>query len=109
MASDSANGAVDEELAQTAWDLEPLVAGEGAEGVERRLGEALERAQAFAQIYAGKLGELDSHALRTAMRELAAIQYLAGRAGPYGGLRFPGDHASPQHRGPATLATLRAT
>ncbi len=37
-----------------AWDLEPLVDGEGAEGVERRLAEALQRAQAFAERYAGQ-------------------------------------------------------
>jgi oligoendopeptidase F len=109
MASDSANGAVDEELAQTAWDLEPLVAGEGAEGVERRLGEALERAQAFAQQYAGKLGELDSEALRTAMEELAAIQDLAGRAGSYAVLRFSADTADPQNGALLQLAQERST
>jgi oligoendopeptidase F len=109
MGNDSANGAVDEELAQTAWDLEPLVAGEGAEGVERRLGEALERAQAFAQQYAGKLGELDSEALRTAMEELAAIQDVAGRAGSYAVLRFSADTADPQNGALLQLAQERST
>jgi oligoendopeptidase F len=109
MASDAANGAVDEELAHTAWDLEPLVAGEGAEGVERRLGEALERAQAFAQLYAGKLGELDSEALRTAMEELAAIQDLAGRAGSYAVLRFSADTADHQNGALLQLAQERST
>ncbi|HEX4563183.1 MAG TPA: M3 family oligoendopeptidase [Solirubrobacteraceae bacterium] len=109
MASDAANGAVDEELAHTAWDLDPLVAGEGAEGVERRLGEAFERAQAFAQLYAGKLGELDSEALRTAMEELAAIQDLAGRAGSYAVLRFSADTADPQNGALLQLAQERST
>ena len=49
----------DLELQRTAWDLEPLVDGDGPDGVERRLADALERAQAFAGRYAGKLGELD--------------------------------------------------
>src|SRR4029077_19395801 len=49
MATEPANAdaPADEELAETAWDLDPIVEGQGAEGVERRLGEALERSQAF--------------------------------------------------------------
>ena len=85
----------DPELQQTAWDLEPLVDGEGSEGVERRLGEALERAQAFAERYVGRLGELDSAGLADAMGELGAIQELIGRAGYYAALRFSTDTAAP--------------
>src|ERR1700731_2782808 len=70
----------DPELAETAWDLEPLVDGEGQEGVERRLADALARAQAFAERYAGKLSELDGAGLGEAMRELAVIHELIGRA-----------------------------
>src|SRR5437016_1781595 len=84
---------LDEELARTAWDLDPLVEGQGAQGVEQRLAEALERAQAFAARYAGKLEELDAGDLRTAMEELAAIQDFAGRAGTYAALRFSADTA----------------
>jgi oligoendopeptidase F len=85
----------DPELQSAAWDLEPLVAGEGAEGVERRMSEALERAQAFAKAHAGKLGDLDSNGLRTAMEQLAEIHELVGRAGYYAGLGFSTDTADP--------------
>jgi oligoendopeptidase F len=85
----------DPELAETAWDLEPLVDGEGEGGVESRLEDALTRAQAFASRYAGKLGELDSAGLREAMNELAVIYELLGRAGSYAALRFYTDTATP--------------
>jgi oligoendopeptidase F len=85
----------DPELERAAWDLEPLVDGEGEAGVEHRLEEALTRAQAFAERYAGKLGELDSPGLADAMGELAAIYELVGRAGTYAGLRFSTDTADP--------------
>jgi oligoendopeptidase F len=90
-----ARDSTDPELEQAAWDLEPLVDGEGEAGVERRLGEALTRARAFAERYAGKLGELDGAGLAEAMGELAAIYELVGRAGTYAGLRFSTDTADP--------------
>ncbi len=83
------------ELEQAAWDLKPLVGGDGEAGVQIRLEEALTRAQAFAERYAGKLGELDGAGLREAMQELAAIYELVGRAGTYAGLRFSTDTANP--------------
>jgi oligoendopeptidase F len=86
---------VDPELEQTAWDLEQLVEGEGSEGVERRLREALTRSQAFAERYAGKLDELDRGGLAEAMEELAAIEDLVGRAAAYAGLGFSTDTADP--------------
>jgi oligoendopeptidase F len=85
----------DPELEQAAWDLEPLLDGEGELGVERRLEEALTRAQAFAQRYAGGLAELDGAGLAEAMRELGAIYELVGRVGTYAGLRFSTDTADP--------------
>ena len=80
---------------QTAWDLEPLVDGEGEEGVERGSQDALTRAQAFAARYAGKLDGLDSAGLAEAMDELAEIYELVGRAGSYAALRFSTDTADP--------------
>ena len=56
----------DAELQATAWDLEPLVDGEGTEGVERRLQEALDRARAFAERHAGD-AELQETAARKAV------------------------------------------
>ena len=86
---------IDEDLQAAAWDLEPLVAGEGREGVEGRMGEALKRSKSFAAEHAGKLGELDSDGLAAAMRELAEIQELVGRAGYYAALHFSTDTADP--------------
>jgi oligoendopeptidase F len=85
----------DPELQETAWDLEPLVEGEGQEGVGRRLSDALGRASSFAERYAGKLGELSSMQLRDAMGELASIFELVARAGYYAALRFSTDTAEP--------------
>ncbi len=85
----------DPELAETAWDLEPLVEGEGEGGVESRLDDALARAKTFAERYASRLDELDGAGLREAMEELAVIHELIGRAGYYAALRFSTDTADP--------------
>jgi len=105
----------DPEVANVAWDLEPLVDGAGEDGVRRRLDEAARRAEAFAERYAGTVAELDADGLRTAMEELAAISELVGRAGSYASLRFAVDTADPaigallqhvQERGTAIQTTL---
>lgn len=85
----------DPELQAAAWDLEPLVGGEGEEGVRTRLAHAVEQAKVFAERYAGKLGELDSAGLAQAMRALAEIQELVARGGYYAALRFSTDTADP--------------
>jgi oligoendopeptidase F len=85
----------DPELLQTAWDLDPLVDGEGEDGVKRRMGQALQRGQAFASRYAGKLDELDGAGLREAMSELGAIHELTARSGYFAALRFSTDTADP--------------
>jgi oligoendopeptidase F len=95
MATEAPSEPLDPDLQASAWDLEPLVEGEGKEGVERRLAEALERARTFAERHAGKLGELDSRGLREAMSELGEIYELVGRAGYYAALRFSTDTAEP--------------
>src|SRR4051794_8612972 len=79
------------ELLETEWDLDPLVDGQGADGVVAKLDEADRRAGSFAQRYAGKVAELDGPGLVEAMRELAEIEELAGRAGTFAGLRFSTD------------------
>jgi oligoendopeptidase F len=89
------SAASDPELEQTAWNLEPLVDGQGQDGARTQLVEALTRSQAFAARYAGKLEELDSAGLEQAMRELGEIQELVGRAGTYAGLRFSVNTADP--------------
>src|SRR5271165_573966 len=85
----------DPELQATAWDLEPLVEGEGVAGVERRLEQALERSRAFAASHAGSVAALEAPGLREAMRELAEIHELLARAGYYAALRFSTDTADP--------------
>jgi oligoendopeptidase F len=93
----SASEPNDPELAETAWDLEPLVDGEGEGGVQSRMQEALTRARAFAGRYAGKLEQLESAGLAEAMTELAEIYELVGRAGSYAALRFSTDTAAPEN------------
>jgi oligoendopeptidase F len=95
MATPTASEPVDPELDASAWNLDPLVDGQGPDGARAQLGEALERSHAFAPRYAGKLAEIDSAGLEQAMRELATIQELVGRAGTYAGLRFSVDTADP--------------
>jgi oligoendopeptidase F len=86
----------DPEVLEVAWDLEPLVDGEGPEGVDRQLAEADRRASAFAERYAGKVSELDGPGLEEAMRELAGLAELVGKAGSYAHLRFSTDTADPE-------------
>jgi len=85
----------DETLEAASWDLEPLVEGRGAEGVEAMLSEARERAEAFSARYRGRVAELDVAELAEAMRELAAIHDLGGRAGSYAVLSYSLDTADP--------------
>ncbi len=91
----TAENLADPELLQTEWDLEPLVYAEGGAGVDRLLGEAIERAGVFAERYAGKLETIDSAGLERAMLELAEIQDMLGRAASYAALRFSTDTADP--------------
>ena len=60
--------ATDPALESAAWDLEPLVGGRGADGVEQLLGEARDRATAFAGRHRGRLGELGRGLLQGARR-----------------------------------------
>ena len=93
--SPSAAPLEDPELTGAAWDLEPLVGGEGDTGVDRLLDEAAERSEAFAARYQSRLTELDSAGLAEAMTELAGISELAGRAGSYAALAFSTDTSDP--------------
>jgi oligoendopeptidase F len=95
MAATERQATADPELTAAAWDLEPLVDGEGEAGADRRLQDALTRSEAFAGRYAGRLDELDGPGLREAMTELAEIYELVGRAGYYASLRFSTDTADP--------------
>ena len=52
--------------ADVAWDLEPLVDGDGAEGVDHLLDEAGRRAAAVAEAHGGRVAELDGPGLAAA-------------------------------------------
>jgi oligoendopeptidase F len=99
----------DPELLETAWDLGPLVDGEGEAGVRRQLDEANERAARFATEHAGRVAELDSGGPETAMRELGAINELVGRAGSFASLQFATDTADPARGALLQLVQERAT
>ena len=76
------------DAADVAWDIEPLVDGEGEAGVERLLDLATPRARAFAERHEGRVAELSGTELVAAMRDLGEISELAGRAGSYASLWF---------------------
>jgi oligoendopeptidase F len=97
MATEATTEPADPELERTAWDLDPLVEGRGADGARTQLAEARERARALAERHAGKVAELDRDGLLAAMRELGELQELIGRAGTYAGLLFSCDTADPEN------------
>ncbi|MGH2942607.1 MAG: M3 family oligoendopeptidase, partial [Solirubrobacteraceae bacterium] len=78
------------------WDLSPLVHGEGDAGADRLLDEAAERAQAFADTYAGRVAELSAAEFAAAIAELQELSELASRSGHYAMLRFSVDTADPE-------------
>jgi oligoendopeptidase F len=97
------------DLQDVAWDLDPLVEGEGADGADRMLAEADERAAAFAERYAGRAKDLDGDELSAAMRELEVISELVGRAGNYAHLRFSVDTIDPANGALVARVTEKAT
>jgi oligoendopeptidase F len=97
------------ELQDVAWDLDPLVEGEGPEGADRMLAEADERAAAFAERYAGRVKDLDGDELAAAMGELEQISDLVGRAGNYAHLRFSVDTIDPANGALVARVTEKGT
>jgi oligoendopeptidase F len=97
------------DLTDVAWDLEPLVRGEGAEGVEHLLDEADERAARVAEAHAGRVAEIDGAGLAGVMSELQAIHDLVGRAGNYASLRFAVDTVDPANGALVARVQERAT
>jgi oligoendopeptidase F len=93
------------DVQEVAWDLDPLVDGDGPEGADRLLAEADERAARFAEAHAGHVAELDGPGLAAAMSELEMIVDLIGRVGSYAMLRFAVDTAD--HANGALLARVQ--
>lgn len=88
----------DPDLQEVEWDLSHLLDGAGDDpqaAVDKILADAQERADAFAAAYAGKVASLDGPGLVRAMKELAEIEELAGRAGTYAHLSFSIDTSDP--------------
>ncbi len=85
----------DPELLETAWDLEPLVAGGGEDGARALLDEVAGQAEAFAAEHAGRVAELDAEGLCRAMEALAEIHDGANRAATYASLAFSVDTTTP--------------
>ena len=99
----------DPELEQATWNLEDLVDGQGREGVGRQLDEAQTAADAFAERHAGKVADLDGPGLEDAMRDLAVIGELVGRAGSYAHLDFSVDTQDPERGALVARVTERST
>jgi oligoendopeptidase F len=75
---------------EATWDLEPLVDGKGAEGVDQLLDEAQTKATVLAE-NKGHIAEFDGARLGAYMSDLAEVYDLVGRAGSYAGLAFSAD------------------
>ena len=76
--------------AGVAWDIEPLVSGEGPGGV----GELLDRSEELADrlgAYRGRVAELTAPELAAMMHQVAEMEDLMGRAMSYASLRFAVD------------------
>src|SRR5205085_7894747 len=73
-----------------AWDLEPLVGNQGADGVDEHL-VAADVCAARIEEARGTVATLDAAGLAAVMRHVAELQEHLGRAGNYAGLRFTVD------------------
>jgi len=90
------------------WDLESLVDGRGEAGVDELLDRAAKLATSLTRLR-GRVGELDAAELAQAVRELAEISELIGRAGSYAGLRFAVDVTDPANGALLARVEERAT
>jgi oligoendopeptidase F len=103
-------------LDEVTWNLSDLLEGDsvdGAENDETALGALLDRAEqladAFAETYEERVAELDGAGLVEAMRRLAEISELAGRAGSYAHLRFAADTEDPANGALVQMVSERGT
>jgi oligoendopeptidase F len=94
----SVTDVADREVEEVGWDLDPLLIGDASDpvaAVDAMLASAQERADAFAERYAGHVAELDGAGLAEAMKELGDLQEIVGRAGSFAGLYFSTDTTDP--------------
>src|SRR6476659_2135215 len=96
-------------LEDVAWNLDPLVDGEGEAGVDRLLKEAQDRSASLAEQFQGKVSSIDGAGLAEAVAELQQISELVGKAGTYAMLRFATDTANPANGAPLRRVQEQAT
>ncbi len=89
--SDSA----DLDASDVAWDLEPLVDGKGAAGVDAAM-DAADALAASIEARRGQIADIDVDGLVALMGEMAELAELIGKAGSYAGLRFAVDTTDPE-------------
>src|SRR3954451_13363250 len=109
MATEPTSLLADPDLQATEWDLDPLVDGRGADGVKELLDESDELATRFAELYQGKVAELDSDGLTQAMHEVVRMYETVDRAASYAYLRFSTNTADPERGALLQLVQERGT
>ena len=103
-------------LDEVTWDLSDLLEGEGierADGDEATVGTLLDRSEQLAEVFArdneGHVEELDGPGLVEAMKKLAEISELAGRAAWFAQLRFAADTEDPANGALVQMVSERGT
>ena len=77
------------------WDLTPLYAGPDDASLRSDLDSAVTDADAFADRYRGRIGDLDASGLATATEELEGIHEKVEKAGTFAFLHFCTDTSDP--------------
>lgn len=93
--------------ARVAWDLDPLVDGDGQSGVTALLDRADAAVEAVVSARGG-VADLDAPGLAELMARMGAIGELVGRAQSYAGLRFATDMADHERAALAQVVEERA-
>ena len=92
-----------------AWDLEPLVDGDGAAGVTRLLDEADALAESLAAAARGSLDDCTPEQFAKFVADSAKIGELINRGHAYAALRFSTDTSDPERGALMSLVQERAT
>lgn len=83
------------------WNLDHLYAADSGRSAEDAIDldmkQALQRAEAFAGRYRGRISEISAAELAEAIDEYERIQEPIGRASSYSGLKFAADTSAPAH------------
>jgi oligoendopeptidase F len=93
-----ATAAESDSAAGVTWDLSALFSGEDDPAIESTWARCMERAQAFAERYRGRVAEgvLDPAGLAAAIAEYEAISSEASKPAHYANLRFAADTSDPK-------------